>query len=688
MFALPAAVGVVLAMIQLAHPQPDGLIAGCLPILFVAFLGLALMTVLQLVYQAFHLREDVTPLSPGIVLLLGVAVYGRLLPYHPEYLLHTDWALPLRRMANLDQLVTWRQWVSLVGLANLATVASLRIARRPLAGQVDGLTAVASATSLPLSARPALVQPAPPPRSQLAAAKPEPVQAQAQAPAVADMPEAFRAHPPRFTFEDVLGYDSFKHELLGAADAWREQGKNGILLHGAPGGGKTLMAEALAGECGLPIIMVNIGKLASKWINETTQRLDELFMAAHSQAPCVLLIDEIDALLKDRESLTGSGYEEHDRIVAAFLAEASKLQHSGVLLIGATNLIKRLDAAAVREGRFDFKLEIPLPDAVARRALIQLELAEGACHTDEETLVRLVRRWSGFNVPRIRQVTERACAIAQQAQRSALTYEDFYRALRAVQGQRGGAPEGAKRLDEMFMDAAMISGLKELSVQLVNVDRVERLGGSLPKGLVFYGPPGTGKTATAMALAAESGWTFIEKNGRDLMGEGAVDALRREASDLRPAIVFIDEADDILDQRIGSAHKGATNELLSLVDGAGGMLVDVVWIAATNHLGSMDKAALRGGRFERKIAFGAPGEEPLRTMLAHWASSHPDFIEGETGPWAEMAAQVLHGQTIATVQSVLQLGVNHAVAEHMRAGTPRRLTRELLLAAAGEIFVG
>ena len=678
MFAPTATIGVVLGVVWLFHAHATGHGESDFTLFLMALLGLAVMVAGQLLLQLFRLRDhvDITPLMPGLVLLAGSILYPYLMSEPGRYLDPTHWNNPLAHTQDLAHLITAWHWMAALALANICMVVALRIARWPVP------VMQAQPEQQPEPAQHAVQW-----GTQHVQAAPEP-----------EVSREFVAVRARYTFAHILGYEEFKRSLANAAKAWRDEGKNGILLHGAPGGGKTLMAEGLAGELRLPIIAVNIGDMASKWINETTQKVKLLFDRAAQQAPCVLFIDEVDALLRDRENRTGFGYEEHDRIVATFLAASVALRSQNVLLVAATNLIKRLDSAAIREGRFDFKLEVPLPDAVARRELINLELRRYGCGVDDATLQSLVQHWAGFNVPRIREVTERACKLgraqvanADKKQNNApvaLCYDTFYRALRDVQGHRGGAPEGAKRLQSMHMDTTQRAQLQRLAMQFLQVDEIERRGGSLPKGIVFYGPPGTGKTATAMALAAECGWTFIVRNGRDLTSENAIDALRKEASDLRPAIVFIDEADDILGERSYSINKSATNELLTLIDGAGGMLVDVVWIAATNSIASMDSAALRGGRFEQKLRFDAPGPEPLRAMLREWVRAQPAFVGDDVDGWVDMAAEVLQGQTISNVQAVLKLAVNHAVMAAMEnpASQPR-VTREYLLAAHNEIVL-
>lgn len=507
--------------------------------------------------------------------------------------------------------------------------------------------------------------------------------------AAADPVERYRAAAAGVKFADLYGSQPLKDRLLEAAGDWKKKGKNGVLLYGPPGTGKTVMATALAGELGLPVIAVNVADLASRWVNATTENLGSLFDAAVAQAPCVLFMDEVESILADRA--TGGGTPEGGHITAAFLARATALQHSQVLLVAATNYLDRLDSAAIREGRFDFKVEVPLPDADARRGLIAARLAKAHCSTDAGTLTRLVRRWAGFNVPRIIAATDAACeAVAGRIGRAGVVaYGDFYAAIRRVQGAHGGAREGAKKLADLILEPAQESRLREIADQLVHVDEIETAGGTIPKGILFYGPPGTGKTATAAALAGEAGWSFIERNGRDLLDRGAVERLRAVAGDLRPTVVFLDEADDILADRQFSPYKMVTNELLTLVDGAGGTLPDVVWIAATNHAEAIDEAALRAGRFEQKVEFGVPTMATARRMIASWSTAHASRLDRPADAWADAVLPGFAGLTAANVFGALRLANNIAVTRARSAGgTDPVVTPEHVAEALHELGAG
>jgi transitional endoplasmic reticulum ATPase len=237
------------------------------------------------------------------------------------------------------------------------------------------------------------------------------------------------------------------------------------------------------------------------------------------------------------------------------------------------------------------------------------------------------------------------------------------------------------------MDADLKQRVAQFAAQLVRVDELEAAGGTIPKGLLFLGPPGTGKTTTAMALAKACGWTFIERTGRDLMQSGAMDKLRTEASDLRPAIVFIDEADDILADRTYSQYKAVTNELLALMDGAGGTLHDVVWIAATNNVDAIDEAARRGGRFTLKVEFRNPGDDVMLRLVTDWATRHAAYIAGESpDAWAHQVLPFLSDTSPANAFAALESANSTAAIDSVTNGSARAVTLRHIQAAAAEVL--
>ena len=145
----------------------------------------------------------------------------------------------------------------------------------------------------------------------------------------------------------------------------------GILLYGAPGCGKTLLAKAVATEVGANFIALKGPELLSKYIGESERGVREIFKKARLAAPCIVFFDEIDGLLSKRGGSADS--QVTDRVVSQFLAELDGIEElKGVVILGATNRLDAIDPALLRAGRFDFLLEIPLPSEADRRAIFKI----------------------------------------------------------------------------------------------------------------------------------------------------------------------------------------------------------------------------------------------------------------------------------------------------------------------------
>lgn len=469
----------------------------------------------------------------------------------------------------------------------------------------------------------------------------------------------YPAVKPRHAFAQVVGMSEVKGRLLGAgkdvvAHFKSGQARNGILLTGKPGNGKTFLAEALAGELHLPFISVAYGDVASKWINETTENVVQVFRDAAAQAPCVLFLDEIDSLIGNRSGNAGS--DESAKTTNAILTELVNIRRAGVVVIAASNFVDRLDPAAIREGRFDFKIEITPPDAPARKHLITSKVMLAI---SDETIDIAVRRWEGFSVARISAVVDEANRLGRAD--GLITFQVLQAALRAIQGRKGSIPEGTPRLQDLSMRVECKQRLLALARRMENIMEIEAMGGSVPRGVLFYGPPGTGKTLAARALALSANWAFLSVSGMDFIADpGKIDKLVEEASELRPCVVFIDEADDVFKDRRFSNTATITNKLLAAIDGSGGKIPDVVFVAATNHPDAMDAAALRGGRFTEKVEFSLPDEQTLLEVLRKWQDSTAARLAPCFG--LEQAAIRLHGNSMADVREILQMAVNNAIS--------------------------
>jgi transitional endoplasmic reticulum ATPase len=499
-------------------------------------------------------------------------------------------------------------------------------------------------------------------------------------PSQVDYATPISARPARLSFTDIVGMQDLKDKLLAPAREMvadrlnaKEAPANGILLHGAPGNGKTIFAEALAGELQVPIVSLTYGDVASKWLGEMPRVISNCFAYAKDNAPCVLFLDEIDSFLRSRSQ--GSGNSEDLKVVNVLLTEIVRIREHRVVLVGATNYLENLDAAATREGRFDLKVEVTPPDEPARIGILRESLARyaGRLQVAEDALCSVAKRWEGFSASRLAAICKALPDCAGKGGSNVIGFEQWHSALRLVQGSKARAPAGSQRLGELVLRTRTREALQLVSARLRDAHRVEALGGSLPAGVLLYGPPGTGKTAAARAIALESGWAFLFVAGPELVYDRhRLTRLYSEAMDLRPSIVFIDEADDVLADRRIAAAPDLVNRLLTVMDGTCAKAPDVVFIAATNHPERVDPALLRAGRFTEKIPFAPPTEAQIVHFVENWIASKRVPLE-PTLDAAEIA-RVIGIKAIADVEGVLQYALSCAI-ERMEGRRSVVLTR-------------
>jgi transitional endoplasmic reticulum ATPase len=335
----------------------------------------------------------------------------------------------------------------------------------------------------------------------------------------------------RYNFSQIVGMADTRKRLRAAAQEIltaqtpvkgqpRKDPRNGVMLFGEPGNGKTLFAEALAGELNVPFLPIAYGDVASKWINETPQKIKAVFDQARRMGGGVVFIDEFDSFVKSRDA--GGAHSMDQDMTNVMLTEIVALRGTRVVLVGATNHIDRLDPAAIREGRFDYKVEVPSPDFEARKAILSRSIVEalGPGSTDVQTVANLAERWEGFSASRLATLGGQLREMRRDGVFGAtarVTFELGMKAMRLLQGRKGKLPENVKPIDGIIMPAHSRDVLRDLAFRMNNVFNLEKIGGRIPAGLVFAGPPGTGKTQAAMSLARESGYAFLSTTGGQII---------------------------------------------------------------------------------------------------------------------------------------------------------------------------
>ena len=412
----------------------------------------------------------------------------------------------------------------------------------------------------------------------------------------------------------------------------------GVLLHGPPGSGKTLLAKAVANESEANFILVNGPEIMNKFYGESERKIRSIFEEAEKNAPSIIFFDEIDAIAPKREETYG---EVERRVVSQLLTQMDGLKKRGkVVVIGATNRPNAIDPALRRPGRFDREISIGVPNKKGRLNILKI-------HT------RLMPLTKDVSLEKLAEVTHGFVG----ADLSALTKEAAMNVLRRILpdiklGERSEIPkkilENLKITSKDFQEALKIvrpSVLREVLIETPNIkwedigglanikkelkETIEwplknpkifkRMGIRPPRGLLIYGPPGTGKTLLAKAVAKEAEANFISVKGPELLNkwvgesEKGIRKVFERARQVAPAIIFFDELDAIAPRRgayegEGNVTERVVNTLLAEMDGLED-LHDVIIIGATNRPDIIDPALLRPGRFDRLLLTPPPSEE-------------------------------------------------------------------------------
>lgn len=256
----------------------------------------------------------------------------------------------------------------------------------------------------------------------------------------------------RVTFDDVAGIDEVKEELVEIVDflkhpkRYMELGARipkGVLLYGSPGTGKTLLARAVAGEAGVPFFSISGSDFVEMFVGVGASRVRDLFEQAKKNSPCIVFIDEIDAVGRQRGAGYGGGHDEREQTLNQLLVEMDGFGvNEGIIIMAATNRPDVLDPALLRPGRFDRQIVIDRPDLKGRVAIFKVHAKGKPLETDVDLEV-LAKRTPGFTGADIANLMNEAALLAARRRKKKINHEDLEDAIDRVMA---GGPEKKSRV--------------------------------------------------------------------------------------------------------------------------------------------------------------------------------------------------------------------------------------------------
>jgi transitional endoplasmic reticulum ATPase len=434
---------------------------------------------------------------------------------------------------------------------------------------------------------------------------------------------------PTVRFADVGGLEETKSQIRQLIETRLKPGKfseygvirNGILLHGPRGSGKTFLAEATAGEFGLNYCYLSSPALLNMWVGNTGSNIRETFDAALARRPVLLLIDEIDALgaVRDSGFSPGTGHREYNNVTIQLMQSIDQhRQAPGLVLMAATNVLDGLDPALTREGRFDLQIRLDLPDEPTRMRIFDAQLSRKPwkrCNLDE-----FARRTPGASAAKIKSIVDRAAALAAEENRQ-IEERDLRCSLDETRG-RDRPLFPPVEWHDLIVEEEVERDLRTLVKQL-NAAWSSVKGITVPTGVVLSGQPGTGKTMIGRLIATQTRRSFYPLSAADILGGqvgGSVKKLSEvfaRARENSPSIIFFDEIDGLMPRNNGMQSTHDTQLVEQCRTEISQLLPEhnVFLIGTTNRLDRIDPAILRGGRFSEKIEIGPPGPANCERLL-------------------------------------------------------------------------
>gem|GEM_PF-449138 len=459
----------------------------------------------------------------------------------------------------------------------------------------------------------------------------------------------------KITFEMVGGLHDVKADIKESmiiplmrkdvTTRFKLEPPKGILLFGPPGCGKTMLMKALASELGVEMISIKCSDLMSKWYGESENRVAELLRTARERAPCILFMDEIDAVAKRRDMYTADDVT--PRLLSILLSEMDGIDKSaGVIVVGSTNKPDLIDQALMRPGRLDKIIYVPPPDFNERMEIVHVHLV-GRPVTNDVDLAEIAKKTERYSGADLANLVREAATIAVRREMmtgvsTPITMDDFRQvlprikpsiSLRMISDYETMKMDYERKMHQVqrmerkiivrWDDVGGLTDIKQaireyVELPLTRPELMESYKIKTGRGILLFGPPGCGKTHVMRAAANELNVPMQIVNGPELVSalagqsEAAVRDVLYRARENAPSIVFFDEIDALAskDSMKTPEVSRAVSQFLTEMDGLRPK-DKVIIIATTNRPQTLDPALLRPGRFD-KIFYVPPPDITAR----------------------------------------------------------------------------
>ncbi|UPV99052.1 AAA family ATPase [Halorussus gelatinilyticus] len=472
---------------------------------------------------------------------------------------------------------------------------------------------------------------------------------------------------------------------------------DGVLLYGPPGCGKTYVAGALAGELDRHFLSISPSDLTSKWVGEAADNVADVFEVARANAPCLVFIDEIDAVASDR---SGDMTNTEQQMVNQLLAELEGSSDDDVVVLAATNLVEDVDDAVLRSGRFDERVEVAPPDAEAREAILGVHL-DGRPTTDDLSLGETVARTEGYAASDVELVAERAAraaladeadiredhllAAAEEVETSIPAWLDEYDVAATGEADENGVrqPPGVSLDASDLLDApperdfAAVPGMagpttalrERVLDQLENPEQYADYGLDSPDGVLLYGPPECGKTYLSRAIAGELDRPYLRVTPTKLAvewdgspTENLADAFEVARANA-PCVVFVDDLDALTPGAPAAADRALTHRLVAELAASP---PDVFVVGATHLVEDVAASVRHAGCFGERVEVALPDADTREAVLR---ATLDDRLLGDVD-WAAVV-EASAGDTVGDLRLVAESAARSALREDEAVDTDR-----------------